>query len=415
MIKVGILTVSDRVSRGLVEDRSGPALAALVSAQGWLVSGEVVVEDSVLAIQRAVSAWADVAEPLQLVLTTGGTGFGVRDSTPEAVAAVLDKLAPGLTAAMLNASLAITPMAALSRPVCGVRKNTIVVTLPGSPKGATENLTALLKVLPHAIDLASGGLNAGEATHAAMNKQQQQPHSHSHSQSHGHSHVCHHRSDQVISNSQKVEAFGLSGDLNATVATRVRKSLYPLVPFYQALDCVMQHTPVLRPTVLKVSESLAGHVLAQDVKAADPVPGYRASIVDGYAIVCIGVATDGPGVYPVVQVQHAGSGIDGHSIVLKPGTIARVTTGAMVPEGADAVIMVEDTELVESSASGDESTVRIAVSARPNENIRPVGSDASIGEIILETGNLISAPGGEIGLLASVGVTEVCIILVSLM
>ncbi|KAI9332381.1 hypothetical protein BDR26DRAFT_1010595 [Obelidium mucronatum] len=405
---VAILTVSDRVSRGEAEDRSGPALAALVLSAGWRVADTRVVADDAAAIAAAVAQWTDAAGGAApgLVVTTGGTGFGARDVTPEAVAPLLERAAPGLVAAMLAAGLAATPLAALARPVAGVRRRSLVLTLPGSPKGATENLAALLSVLPHAVELVRGGPTAGDATHAKMIKDAAHSHSHSHSHSHhkSHVHVCHHTSDRVDV-SEKVEAFGLSSDLDATVANRVRKSAYPLIPFDQALKTVMEHATVLSPRVMKVSDSLAGHILAQDVKAVDPVPGYRASVVDGYAV----ISSDGPGVYPVSQVQHAGApdqASDGH--ILKSGTIARVTTGAMVPEGADAVVMVEDTELVDSSASGEEVNIRILKSAvQKNENIRAIGSDAAVGELILENGSLVSAAGGEVGLLASVGVTDV--------
>ncbi|KAJ3084135.1 hypothetical protein HDU99_003174 [Rhizoclosmatium hyalinum] len=403
-MKFAILTVSDRVSRGEAVDRSGPALANRVAELGFSVAATACVEDAAPAIQAHVTRWAD-ANVADVVLTTGGTGFGVRDVTPEAVTPILDKLAPGLSTAMLVASLAITPMAALSRPVCGVRKNTIVVTLPGSPKGALENFNALIKVLPHAVELASGGLNAGEATHKAMadatNGSTASVHA-SHSKAHS-NHICHHRSDHVTAPDQPISAFGLSGDLNAPVSNRVRKSLYPLVPYDQALASVIEHTPVLSPTKHNVSEALAGHILAEDVKALDPVPGYRASVVDGYAV----ISTDGPGVYPVAQVQYAGSNKESKATRLQPGTIARVTTGAMVPEGADAVVMVEDTELVESDSNGEEVQVRIIVSVRCKENIREIGQDAAVGELIIEKGSSVSAAGGEVGLMASVGVTEV--------
>ncbi|KAJ3068082.1 hypothetical protein HDU98_008766 [Podochytrium sp. JEL0797] len=402
-MKVAILTVSDRVSRGEALDRSGPALAALVLAQGWDVAFTATVADEAASITAQVKQWTDeVPGTVQLVLTTGGTGFGVRDVTPEAITPILDRLALGLTVAMLSASLQITPMAALSRPVCGTRNRTLIITLPGSPKGATENLTALLKVIPHAVELNTGG--SGETTHTAMMNATTtaaiaptvNPTKH-----HYH-HVCTHKSDVV--HVGQVSAFGLSPDLSAPVSSRVRKSLYPLVPFDKALATVMEMTPVLAPMKRKVTEELVGHVLAEDVKAVDPVPGYRASVVDGYAV----ISTDGPGIYPVSQTQSAGTTTTTPaSTRLFPKTIARITTGAMVPEGADAVIMVEDTTLVSfSPTTGEELDIHIHTTARAGENIRPIGSDAHVGQIILPRGSLVSSPGGELGLLASVGVLE---------
>ncbi|KAJ3355927.1 hypothetical protein HDU83_002212 [Entophlyctis luteolus] len=403
---VGLLTVSDRVSKGVAEDNTGPALCSLVEKEGWTVSQKTIVEDDLVAIQRSVLAWTDpVFTRVDLVIITGGTGFGVRDVTPEAVSAILDKRATGLDIAMLTASLAITPMAALSRPVCGVRKNSVIVTLPGSPKGAVENLSAILKMLPHAVELARGDTHAGESVHKRMALHNSNLRSRSSTTGASRNirhvgHVCVHKSDQIHDSSDaKISAFGLSRDLAAPVAQRSRKSLYPLVPFEDALELVLSHASLLPAVSMKVSENMINHVLAEDVKVKEPVPNYRASIVDGYAV--IEYAT---GTFQVASVQNAG---DNSSISLAQGTVARVTTGAQVPANANAVVMVEDTELVASNAAGEEQTVRILVQAKLGENIREIGSDASVGDVVLQAGSLISAAGGEVGLLASIGHTEV--------
>ncbi len=151
-IRVAILTVSDRSARGEREDASGPALAEEVVRQGWALVQRDVIADDFLALCEKLSAWADSGE-FDVILTTGGTGFGVRDVTPEATNEVIERAAPGLAEAMRLASLQITPHAMLSRATAGIRKRTLIVNLPGSPRGALENLQVILPVLPHAVQL----------------------------------------------------------------------------------------------------------------------------------------------------------------------------------------------------------------------------------------------------------------------
>lgn len=151
-MKVAILTVSDRSARGEREDRSGPVLRQLVEAQGWNVVDLQVLADEQDAIESQLVMWSDESE-IDLILTTGGTGFAPRDRTPEATLNVIDRAAPGLAEAMRLASLRKTPHAMLSRAVAGIRGATLIINLPGSPRGAKENLQAVLQVLPHAVDL----------------------------------------------------------------------------------------------------------------------------------------------------------------------------------------------------------------------------------------------------------------------
>ena len=151
-IRVGILTVSDRSSRGERADASGPLLRQLAQQHGWTVERDSVVPDERDAIQTILVDWADVAR-LDLILTTGGTGFAPRDVTPEATRAVIEREAPGLAEAMRADSLRKTPHAMLSRAVCGLRGRTLIVNLPGSPKAARENFETILPAIPHAIAL----------------------------------------------------------------------------------------------------------------------------------------------------------------------------------------------------------------------------------------------------------------------
>jgi molybdopterin adenylyltransferase len=152
MIRFGILTLSDRSARGEREDVSGPALVRLIEAENWTVARQSLLPDDESAIRAILSEWADSGE-IDVILTTGGTGFAPRDVTPEATRAVIDREAPGLAEAMRAASLKITPHAMLSRVVAGIRKKTLMINLPGSPKGAAENLQVVIPVLPHAVQL----------------------------------------------------------------------------------------------------------------------------------------------------------------------------------------------------------------------------------------------------------------------
>jgi len=154
VIHVGILTVSDRSARGQRADLSGPALAQAI-ADHWpaaTVAEAGVVPDERSEIAATLARWADELR-LDLILSTGGTGFAPRDVTPEATRSVIDREAPGLAEAMRGESLRVTKHAMLSRAVAGIRGRTLIVNLPGSPKAAVENLATILPVLPHAIEL----------------------------------------------------------------------------------------------------------------------------------------------------------------------------------------------------------------------------------------------------------------------
>ncbi len=164
-MRVAILTVSDRSSKGQRADTSGVALAAMIQAQeGWQVIESAIVPDENSAIQSALIAWADGGS-IDLILTTGGTGFAPRDVTPEATLAVITRVTPGLPEAMRAASLNQTLHAMLSRAVAGIRGNCLIINLPGSPKAAIENLAVILPVLPHATALLQDDPDA-EAGHS---------------------------------------------------------------------------------------------------------------------------------------------------------------------------------------------------------------------------------------------------------
>jgi molybdopterin adenylyltransferase len=155
MFRVGILTVSDKGHAGERHDTSGPELARLLDPRHFQVEAYQVVPDEQEAIVAQLVAWSDEAH-LDLVLTTGGTGLTPRDITPEATLAVAERLVPGIPEAMRAAGLAHTPHAMLSRGVAVIRVSTLIINLPGSPKGARENLEAVLPALPHALEKLKG-------------------------------------------------------------------------------------------------------------------------------------------------------------------------------------------------------------------------------------------------------------------
>ncbi len=156
-IRAAILTVSDKGSRGERSDQSGAALAAALATRDVEVVATALVADEQPLIASALRKWADT-HAADLILTTGGTGLSPRDVTPEATMQVLDRVVPGFSEAMRASSLAKTPFAMLSRAVCGVRRRTLILNLPGSPAGAIENLEAVWPAVPHAIRKLQGDM-----------------------------------------------------------------------------------------------------------------------------------------------------------------------------------------------------------------------------------------------------------------
>ncbi len=307
----------------------------------------------------------------------------------------------------------------MARPVAGVRNKTLILTLPGSPKGAQENLQAVLKLLPHACTQAAGaesrsihaggvkqlekdaGVGPGAAS-TGMATGCHQHHHHVHHQGHDHGGHLVPKAHTNASEHQR------SNDPSGGPTRRYRTSPYPMLSVEDATKLISDHTPAPETCLAKVDTSLQGSVLAEDVEATEAVPAYRASIVDGYAVI---VSPDGPiskGVFPVASVSHASPR---EIPPLKPGQIARITTGAPLPPGATSVVMVEDTVLKSMTADGkEEQEIEILTNKiKPNENVREIGSDIQKGELILKKGDQITAVGGELGLLASVGKAEVTV------
>ncbi|KAF4125231.1 gephyrin [Geosmithia morbida] len=386
-LKAAILVISTTAAKDPTTDASVAVLQDVLQDQGpgkWEHPPKsAIVTDSVPAIQRQIMAWTDGSDAPNLIVTTGGTGFAVSDETPEAVAM-------------------------MSRPVCGVRKSTVVVTLPGSPKGARENLEAVIKTLPHACLQAAGADSRSLHAGGVKRLEKEAEHGHNH-HSHGHHHHGHGHGAGLVRHTKPADAKSnhLSNDPQLGPTRRYRESPYPMRSVDEALSLISDNTPEPEVVTVPVNRSLVGAVLAEDVKAKESVPAFRASIVDGYAVV---VPADGvlKGTFPVTGVSHAAPGEMGQ---LKEGEVARITTGAPLPPSATSVIMVEDTTLKSMTDDGmEEKEVSMQVEGvKPGENVREVGSDVEAGSTVLRRGERISGVGGEIGLLAAVGVGSVSV------
>jgi molybdopterin adenylyltransferase len=155
-MRVSVLTISDSVAAGKAEDGSGPAVVSRCQNLGWKIVSATVLADDRAAIEAFLRESADSGDA-DVILTTGGTGLGPRDVTPEATAAVVERMIPGFPEQMRAAGAQKTPRAILSRGAAGIRAKTIIINLPGSPKGAVESLDVIADLLPHAVSILHGG------------------------------------------------------------------------------------------------------------------------------------------------------------------------------------------------------------------------------------------------------------------
>lgn len=168
MITVGIITMSDKGSRGEREDKSGPMIRSIVeAAEGYEVKEETLIPDDQATIEKEMIRMTDMLK-VDLILTTGGTGFSLRDVTPEATIAVADRIAPGISEAIRAYSMTITKRAMLSRGASAIRKQTLIVNLPGSPKAVKESLEYIMPALGHGIEILKG--EAGECAREEKQK-----------------------------------------------------------------------------------------------------------------------------------------------------------------------------------------------------------------------------------------------------
>lgn len=154
MYTATVITISDRAANGIYEDKSGPMIAELLKEQGYQVLDRIIIPDEKNKIKSTLIDLCD--KGVHLIITTGGTGFAPRDITPEATKEIIEREAPGIAEYMRQKSMEITPRGMLSRGVAGIRGTTLIINLPGSPKGATENLGFILPRLGHGLDMLNG-------------------------------------------------------------------------------------------------------------------------------------------------------------------------------------------------------------------------------------------------------------------
>lgn len=287
---------------------------------------------------------------------------------------------------MLAKSLEVTQTAMLSRAVAGIRRKTLVITLPGSRKAAVECVGFLQSALPHALDLLADRVGKVAATHRHIQ--------HTVVSTLG-QHPAHRCSHHHTESSQFLDQPATSA-----VADRPRISQHRMLPMSEATEVVLQASSVLDVINIPLAEAL-GHVLATTARALVPQPPFPASIKDGYAV----IASDCPGVLEVLAPVTAGAA-NAQDLHVRPGTAVRITTGAPVPKGADAVVQVEDTDLVEKSSDGqEEKSVRMRGSVTPGQDVRPVGCDIEQNQEVLLAGHLLGP--ADLGMLASIGCTSI--------
>lgn len=370
MIKaVAVITVSDTCFKDNSKDESGPALCHLVKKlfpDSNLHT--IIVPDEREMIERELKYFCD--SNLDLILTTGGTGLSPRDVTPEATKVVIHKEIPSISVALTLESLKKTPMAMLSRSVAGLRDKTLIVNLPGSKKAVLECFEVIKPILPHAIALVRNELSEVRTIHDSLQF----------------SHLCPHRSNVDITK----------------IALRPRASPYSMIEMAEAckiVDSVMgQWNEMLE--IVPLDQAL-GRVVAQPLRAKEPMPPFPASVKDGYA--CL--STDGVGPRKVNAAITAG---DAPTTPLCMGECVRINTGAALPAGADCVVQVEDTKLLLASDDGvTELEIEILIAPEPGQDVRPVGFDIAMGATLVDKGESIDA--AKIGVLAGAGYQSVTV------
>ncbi|XP_017114133.1 molybdenum cofactor synthesis protein cinnamon [Drosophila elegans] len=350
-ITIGVLTISDTCSKDKTQDKSGPKLRDLVheSFANARVKENIVPDDKEL-IQGQLRRWID-DEDLRVILTTGGTGFAPRDVTPEATKPLLDKECPQLSLVITLESLKKTRFAALSRGLCGIAGNTLILNFPGSVKAVTECFETVRDLLPHALHLIGDEVSLVRKTHAEV--QGSAPNRH----------ICPHKTGA-----------GTDSD---------RNSPFPMLPVQEVLSLIFG----------TVKRTNLDHLW--QLNSPVNIPPFRASIKDGYAMKSTGFS----GSKRVLGCIAAGDAPN--SSPLAEDECFKINTGAPLPLEADCVVQVEDTKLLQRDKHGKESLVDIMVEPQAGLDVRPVGHDLSIKDRIFPGPD--PSPVVVKSLLASVG------------
>ncbi|XP_031635110.1 molybdenum cofactor synthesis protein cinnamon [Contarinia nasturtii] len=360
-LRVGIITVSDRCSSGEAEDKSGQKLRNLVTKFFDASITSALIPDEMDRIEAELLRMADQLS-LQLILTTGGTGFSPRDVTPEATRNVIQKEANQLSLAMSLCSFQKTQFAALSRAVCGIRNKTLICNMPGSPKAVEECFMAIVDVLPHAIDLINGHQDNVRKSHGESQAEQIGQNTSVNK------HICPHKT-------------GTGGDDD-------RNSPFPMIPVEDAL--------------LKIFNAIKNVEFShQYFKSPINIPEFRASIKDGYAVKANGSCK---GVKKVIGYISAGEDVIRQDF--DSDSCFKINTGAAVPDFANAIVQVEDTKLIKAE-NEIEQIVDILLEPTTGLDIRPVGSDLAKGDLLFKGRNDFPDIVVYKSLLASVGVAAV--------
>uniref|UniRef100_A0A8C6NHS4 Gephyrin n=1 Tax=Nothobranchius furzeri TaxID=105023 RepID=A0A8C6NHS4_NOTFU len=512
----GVLSLEKKISSDQIDELTASLTSIVdqlvVRMLGGMISAYKIVPDEIDEIKETLVDWCDEKE-LNLILTTGGTGFAPRDVTPEATKEVIEREAPGMSLAMLMGSLNVTPLGMLSRPVCGIRGKTLIINLPGSKKGSQECFQFILPALPHAIDLLRDAVvkvkeaadeledlpspppplspppnssprrqTEDKGVQCEEEDEEKKDSGVASTEDSSSSHItaasiaakvpeqirgeksllfspvrrlsmpCHHIPDSIISRGVQVlprDAASLSttpsespraqatsrlstascptpkarlpscsSTLSIAEASRreFRAHLDEVITLksrYSTLDqlqCRLEGLKDDRRRTFSHSAVDITKVARRHRMSPFPLTSMDKAFITVLEMTAVlGTeiinyrAADGPGDRFIIGESQAGEQPT-HTVM--PGQVMRVTTGAPIPCGADAVVQVEDTELLRESEDGtEELEVRILMQARPGQDIRPIGHDIKRGECVLAKGTHMGP--SEIGLLATVGVTEV--------
>ncbi|XP_071748820.1 gephyrin isoform X2 [Lepeophtheirus salmonis] len=379
---VGILTISD--TRTDENDTSGKFLFdTLNSFDSINVKEKQIIADDISKIREILTAWTcDSTSKFHLILTTGGTGLSPRDVTPEATSSVIERRASGLEALLLERCRKDHPFGSLSRLVAGTRNNTLIINFPGSIHAVKTCLNALIenRVMLHAIEIIN---------------EVQSGHDH-HKHHHHHHHHRHHHHQNHLSN-HKNKTFEMP-----SIVSRPRQSEYQMYEVHEAVEMVLKKVSQLYSHgTEKIKDNFYGRILSENIYAKESYPNTPVSIKDGYAV----ISSDTESVRFVTSSVEAGNQM---KRPLKSGQVARITTGAPLPPGSDAVVQVEDTEIVETTEDNkEEKLIRITSSfdqTKSGTDVRATGSDIKQGLLLFSRGVILKS--AELGVLCTAGIKE---------